>query len=313
MGKPDVVFCWGPCMRTRPLFLTAGATVVLSFALMTPAAQAATSTTSTSTPEALSEIVETPGRATSDNDDCSITGLEPQTVTVGIAARTVRFDVSTDCDDADHTMEWAVTGDLYTGSAHATWFGACTYTYTGPATLDCPDGRTTLDLIGTGDFQGNAMAGAQNAYVYAFDDADGDGRDDDTTLACDEDGTCSSTSSGRDNITTSLTLLRRTSWGSTLAGAGTTVSKGAELTLDGRISQADWDTGTNEAFFPTVRLQFRANGEKSFRTVRTVAGDEAGISVTVTAKRSGDFRFRYPGNSTRAASTSSAAHVVVTH
>jgi len=293
-------------MRTRPLLLTLGATA-LAVGLITPTAQAATSA---DTPEALEEIVEAVDQTTSDGDTCSITGLQPKAVTLGIAARTVQFDVSTDCDDADHAIRWAVTGDLYPGSAHATWFGACTYTYTGPATLDCPDGTATLDLVGTGSFQGNAMAGAQNAYVYAFDDADGDGRDDDTTLTCDEDGNCSSTSSGRDHVTTELSLLRRTSWGSSFS-APETATKGSDLTLSGRLSQADWDTGTNRTFSTSVKLQFRANGAKKFRTVRTVAAGDGANTVTVTAKRSGSFRFAYRGDDTHARSISSAQHVVV--
>jgi hypothetical protein len=299
-------------MRTRPLLLALGAASALTIGLIAPAtAQAAASS---STPHPLDEIARSANRATTDGDDCSITGLSPARVTLGVAARSVQFGVITTCDDADHAMKWAVTGDLVPHSAHVSWFGACTYAYSGPSVLSCPEGKATLDVIGTGTHKGNAMAGKQNIHVYAFDDANGNNRDDDTSYQCDANGeNCVYTASGRDTVDSTFELLRRTSWGSTFQATPATVKKGNSLALAGQLTEANWDTGKNVKTAPAVKLQFRANGETKFRSVRSIAAGGTSTSTTITAKRSGTFRFAYAGDATHAASTSKSVHVTVTH
>lgn len=295
-------------MRTRPLLLTLGATAAVLIGLVSPAAAAE----SAGRPEPLDKIAKSLSTAAVDGDECSITGVGPQKIVLGVAPRNVQFSVSTACDDADHAMKWAVTGDLFPGSAHASWLGACTYTYTGPAILDCPEGQDELDVIGTDTFKGNKMAGRQNAFVYAFDDANGNNRDDDFSYTCDADGNnCVREASGRDDIDSSVQLLRRTSWGKSFSVSADTVRKGQPITLKGGLTRANWDTGKNEKFAPTVKLQFKANGAKKFKTVRTVPGSGESTSVTVTAKRSGSFRFWYPGDKQTAAGISGSDHVVV--
>jgi hypothetical protein len=299
-------------MRIRPLLIALGSASALTVGLLAPAtAQAATAPERSGTPEPLDHIVKAQGRAATDGDDCSITGHTPTRVVLGIAPKTVQFGVSTSCDDAEHAMKWAVTGDLFPGSAHATWFGACNYTYTGPATLSCPAGTDEIDVIGTGQFKGNAMAGQQNAFVYAFDDANGNNRDDDSSYQCDEAGNCVKTGSGRDDIDSSIQFVRRTSWGSTFSATPATLPKGQELTLSGYLTRANWDTGKNEKFAPTVKLQFKANGAAKFKSVRTIQAGGATTSVKVTAKRSGTFRFYYPGDDQSAASASAGQKVTV--
>ncbi|GAA3605667.1 hypothetical protein GCM10022223_21780 [Kineosporia mesophila] len=299
-------------MQTRPLLITLGAATALTIGLIAPAtAQAAPVEQTPRSPKPLEEIAKSMHQAVATGDDCSITDVAPTTVTAGVKPATVQFDVATDCDDSAHAMKWAVTGELYRGS-HVGWFGACTYKYTGPASLTCPDGSTSFDLVGTGQFQGNQMAGTQNAYVYAFDDANGNDRDDDTSFDCDDDGNCTSTSSGRDNVTTGFALLRETDWNSTFTASATEVEQGGELTLAGDLSRADWDTGAYENYSPTVKLQFKAKSETKFRSVRTIVPGAEQISVTINARRSGSFRFFYPGDGKSAPSTSNSARVTVT-
>ncbi len=299
-------------MRTRPLVLALGAATALTLGLITPAGTA-TAARASSTPDPLEKIVKAANVEPAAGQECSITGHTPQKVTLGIAPKTVQFGASTSCDDDEHAMKWAVTGDLFPGSAHATWFGACTYTYTGPATLSCPAGQDELDVIGSGRFKGNQMAGEQNAYVYAFDDANRNNRDDDTTRVCDADGTCTRTSSGRDDITSKIQLLRRTSWGKNNDKVSSArVRKGEQITLTSQLTRANWDTGKNEKFGPTVKLQFKPNTQATFKTVRTVASTGDSTSVTVTAKRSGVFRFAYRGDETSAPSISWGVGVTVT-
>lgn len=302
-------------MRTRPLLLALGAATALTIGLIAPAAQAASAS---STPHPLDKIAKSENRAATDGDDCSITGFSPAKVTVGLTPKTVPFGVTTTCDDADHAMKWAVTGDLYPGSVHVSWFGACTYAYAGPSVLACPDGQVKFDLAGTGTFKGNAMAGKQNVNIYAFDDANRNNRDDDTSYQCDANGeNCVYTASGRDTMTSTFELLRRTSWGSTFQATPGSVQKGGSIVLTGQLTEANWDTGKNAKTAPAVKLQFQANGETKFRSVRSIAAADPSAgpltSTTVTAKRSGSFRFAYAGDSTHAASTSTAVHVTVTH
>ncbi|GLY13600.1 hypothetical protein LWF15_00870 [Kineosporia rhizophila] len=298
-------------MRPRPLILALGAASALTISLLAPAGAA--SAAGESTPKPLEKIVKSANRAATAGDDCSITDYGPQKITLGLVAKTVQFAVSTTCDDADHDMKWAVTGDLFPGSAHATWFGACTYTYTGPATLNCPKGQDELDVIGTGTFKGNQMAGTKKAYIYAFDDANGNGRDDDTKIECDDDGNCTKTSSGRDDITGTVQLLRRTSWGkNTDKVSKEKVKAGEQITLTSQLTRANWDTAKNEKFSPTVKLQFKPNTQSTFKTVRTVPSTGTGTSVTVTAKRSGVFRFAFRGDEQSNSSISWGVAVTVT-
>jgi hypothetical protein len=302
-------------MRTRPLLLALGAASALTIGLIAPAAAQAAS--SSSTPHPLDKIAKSGNRAATDGDDCSITGFTPTKVSLGVAAKTVQFGVTTTCDDADHTMKWAVTGDLFPGSAHASWLGACTYAYSGPSVLSCPEGRAALNVIGTGTFKGNAMAGKQNLNIYAFDDANGNNRDDDTSYQCDANGdNCVATASGRDTMTSTFELLHRTSWGSTFQATPGTVKKGQTLALTGQLTEANWDTGKNVKAAPAVKLQFKANGETKFRSVRSIAAGGTATSTTtstsVAAKRSGSFRFAYAGDATHAASASASVHVTVT-
>ncbi len=299
----------GPRMRTRPLLLALGAASALTIGLIAPAAQAATGS---STPHPLDKIAKSENRAATDGDDCTIAGFSPTRLSLGVAAKSVQFGVTTTCDDADHAMKWAATGDLFPGSAHVSWLGACTYAYTGPSVLSCPEGKATVNVIGTGTFKGNAMAGQQNVHLYAFDDANGNNRDDDTSYQCDANGeNCVSTASGRDTLDTTIALLRRTSWGSTFQATPATVKKGNTIALTGQLTEANWDTGKNTKTAPAVKLQFKANGETKFRSVRSIAAGSSSTSATVTAKRSGSFRFAYAGDATHAASNSASVHVTV--
>jgi len=279
-------------MRTHSLIIALGAATALAVGLIAPATAQAVSSADAAKP--LDGIAESLNQVTVVGEDCTITAVGPKKISVGLKPVTVQFDVGTDCDDEDHSIEWAVTGDLYPGSSHVGWLGACTYRYAGPAVLTCPDGKTTLDLIGSGTFKGNQMAGQKNIHAYAFDDANGNELDDDST-------------SGHDSVTKTFDLLRRTSWESFNASPEPR-KKGRKLKITGGLLQASWDSGTYESFAPTVKLQFRAYGQESYRTVATVQG----TSTTVIAKRSGSFRFSYPGDATHAASTSRADYVKVT-
>ncbi|GLY13601.1 hypothetical protein Kisp01_06170 [Kineosporia sp. NBRC 101677] len=229
-------------------------------------------------------------------DDCSVLDTSPHQVSIGLKPVTVQFDVGTDCDDEDHKIEWAVRGD-YFPTSNVSWFGACTYLYSGPDSYICPDGRAKLDVIGTGTFKGNKMVGPQEVHVSAFDDEDGDDQPD--------------VGEGSADGESSISLLRRTTWGTTFNAAPEPRRKGQTLNITGQVSRANWDTGRYEKFGAYVKLQFRADGEEKFRSVRTVWDNGAAAETKVKATRSGTFRYWYPGDGTHAASASKGDHVKV--
>ena len=259
-------------MRTR-LFTALGAAAVLSCTFLAPVSAQAAET------------------------DCSVVGVAPAKVTIGLKPVTVQFDVVTDCDDDAHKMEWIVAGaDFPTSQVH--WFSACTYTYAVDSNNpSCPAGRAKLDVIGTGTFKGKAMAGAQKLSATAFDDVNANDLDDDETRT--------------DTFTTTFSLLRRTTWGATFNAGPEPRRKGQNLKITGQVSRANWDTGKYESFGAYVKLQFKSDTEESYRSVRTIWDNGASATTTVKVARSGSFRYYYPGDGEHAPSFSRADYVKV--
>ena len=269
-------------MRTQ-LLAALGTSTLLAIALISPAtAQAAPAAKTKAAPSAAA-------------DDCSIVDVSPDKVSIGVKPVTVQFDVGTDCDDEDHKIEWAVTGSALSTS-HVSWFGACTYKYAGPNVLTCPSGRAKLDVVGTGQFKGNQVAGPQKASAFAFDDEDGNDENDDATGFTGE---------------STLSLLRRTTWGTTFNASPEPRRKGQTLNITGQVSRANWDSGKYEKFGAYVKLQFKAASAESYSDVATVWDNGAAAATKVKAVRSGTYRYYYPGDSTHAPSASKGDYVKV--
>jgi hypothetical protein len=248
---------------------------------------------------AITLIAPTAAQASSDRaqlaDDCSILDTSPDKVSIGLKPVTVQFDVGTDCDDEEHKIEWAVYGS-YLGTGQVSWFGACTYVYGGPNVLTCPNGRARLDVVGTGQFQGNKVAGPQKVSVFAFDDENGNDENDDATGV---------------NGESTISLLRRTTWGTTFNASPEPRRKGQSIKVTGQVSRANWDTGRYQKVGAYVQLQFKGEREESFHTVRTVWDDGASATTTIKAVRSGTLRYYYPGDGTHAPSASKGDFVKV--
>ncbi len=77
------------------------------------------------------------------------------------------------------------------------------------------------------------------------------------------------------------------------------------------MSTADWNDGTWGTVDARVKVQFRASGQKTFRTVKTVTATAGQLRTQVTATRSGYWRAYYPGSDTIAASYSGSDFVKV--
>ncbi|MER6289943.1 hypothetical protein [Streptomyces sviceus] len=78
------------------------------------------------------------------------------------------------------------------------------------------------------------------------------------------------------------------------------VAKGAQLTVKGKLSRANWEDLKYHGYpGQTVRLQFRAAGAAHYGTVKTVKTDNLGrLSTKVTATAAGSWRWYFPGTTT---------------
>ncbi|GAA4579647.1 hypothetical protein GCM10023194_05780 [Planotetraspora phitsanulokensis] len=91
------------------------------------------------------------------------------------------------------------------------------------------------------------------------------------------------------------------------------VRKGGTLTVTGKLTRANWETGTYTGYAGQyVKLQFRKSGTSTYVTKKTVKTDASGnLRTTVAASANGFWRYVYAGSSTTVAVTSAADGVVV--
>ncbi|MGX2995412.1 calcium-binding protein [Streptomyces sp. JNUCC 64] len=90
------------------------------------------------------------------------------------------------------------------------------------------------------------------------------------------------------------------------------VRRGADLTVKGDLTRANWDTNAYGGFLSnSVKLQFKKRGG-SWATVKTVSADSRGkVSTTVKASVDGEYRFTYGGSTTTGGAASAADFVDV--
>ncbi|KOV93257.1 MULTISPECIES: hypothetical protein [unclassified Streptomyces] len=90
------------------------------------------------------------------------------------------------------------------------------------------------------------------------------------------------------------------------------VVKGRTLTVKGKLTRANWATGTYTGYKDQkVVLQFKADGGV-YANVRTITSGTGGaLSTTVKAGKSGTYRFVFAGTATTGAKTSAGDHVTV--
>ncbi|MGC5410667.1 hypothetical protein ACPXCX_44240, partial [Streptomyces sp. DT225] len=99
----------------------------------------------------------------------------------------------------------------------------------------------------------------------------------------------------------------------TVNAAPESVVKGRTITVTGKVTRANWDTHTYQGYAGrTVSLQFKADGASSYTTVKKVtSGSTGSLNTTVTAAKSGTWRWKYYGNDTSGAKASTGDHVIV--
>ncbi|MCT9077659.1 hypothetical protein [Streptomyces fulvoviolaceus] len=80
------------------------------------------------------------------------------------------------------------------------------------------------------------------------------------------------------------------------------VAKGAKLTINGKLTRANWENLEYHGFTgQTAKLQFRPAGGAHYSTVKTVTtGTHGKLSTKVTVTSAGSWRWYFPGTTTTA-------------
>ncbi|MFJ9212829.1 DUF5707 domain-containing protein [Streptomyces sp. NPDC102264] len=75
------------------------------------------------------------------------------------------------------------------------------------------------------------------------------------------------------------------------------VKKGKTITVTGKLSRANWETGTYKGYATqSVKLQFRKKNSSTYTTVKTVKGSSTGtLKTTVKAVEDGYWRWSFAG------------------
>ncbi|MFG2115347.1 DUF5707 domain-containing protein [Streptomyces sp. NPDC048718] len=99
----------------------------------------------------------------------------------------------------------------------------------------------------------------------------------------------------------------------TAAASPKAVTKGATVTVKGKLSRANWDTGRYGGYgSQSVRLQFRKKGGTTYTTVKTIKSAAGGdLKTTVKASTSGSYRYTFAGDTTTPAAWATGAYVTV--
>ncbi|MET9902389.1 calcium-binding protein [Streptomyces sp. NPDC006446] len=91
------------------------------------------------------------------------------------------------------------------------------------------------------------------------------------------------------------------------------VKKGKAITVTGRLTRANWDTGAYAGNInQSVKLQFRKKGSSTYTTVKTVtSGTDGALKATATAATDGYWRWSFAGTITTGAATAAGDYVDV--
>ncbi|KOG38131.1 hypothetical protein AQJ84_13675 [Streptomyces resistomycificus] len=91
------------------------------------------------------------------------------------------------------------------------------------------------------------------------------------------------------------------------------VAKGAQLTVNGKLTRANWENLEYHGFTgQSVKLQYRPAGGAHYSTVKTVkTGTHGRLSTKVTVTKAGSWRWYFPGTTTTARIVSAGDAVVL--
>ncbi|WP_329227917.1 hypothetical protein [Streptomyces canus] len=91
------------------------------------------------------------------------------------------------------------------------------------------------------------------------------------------------------------------------------VKKGATITVTGKLTRANWETGTYTGYTSqTATLQFRAKSSNSYTTVKTVTSGTGGaLKTTTKATKDGYYRYVFAGTTTTGSATAAGDYIDV--
>ncbi|MFF0083708.1 hypothetical protein ACFYR1_28940 [Streptomyces canus] len=91
------------------------------------------------------------------------------------------------------------------------------------------------------------------------------------------------------------------------------VKKGATITVTGKLTRANWETGTYTGYTTQkATLQFRAKSATSYTTVKTVTSGTGGaLKTTTKATKDGYYRYVFAGTTTTGSATATGDYIDV--
>ncbi|MFI6206917.1 hypothetical protein ACIBAI_10980 [Streptomyces sp. NPDC051041] len=91
------------------------------------------------------------------------------------------------------------------------------------------------------------------------------------------------------------------------------VKKGKTITVTGKLTRANWDTGKYAGYATqSVKLQYRKKSASTYTTLKTIKGDSTGyLKTTTTASADGYYRFSFAGTTTTPAVNAAGDYVDV--
>ncbi|MFG2726300.1 hypothetical protein [Streptomyces canus] len=91
------------------------------------------------------------------------------------------------------------------------------------------------------------------------------------------------------------------------------VKKGATITVTGKLTRANWETGTYSGYTTQkATLQFRAKSATSYTTVKTVTSGTGGaLKTTTKATKDGYYRYVFAGTTTTGSATAAGDYIDV--
>ncbi|MCX4675211.1 calcium-binding protein [Streptomyces sp. NBC_01433] len=91
------------------------------------------------------------------------------------------------------------------------------------------------------------------------------------------------------------------------------VKKGKTITVTGKLTRANWETGTYKGYSKqSVKLQFRKKNSKTYTTIKTIKSSSTGaLKTTVKATVDGYWRYSFGGTSSTPAVSAGADYLDV--
>ncbi|KUN72805.1 hypothetical protein AQJ46_10375 [Streptomyces canus] len=91
------------------------------------------------------------------------------------------------------------------------------------------------------------------------------------------------------------------------------VKKGGTITVTGKLTRANWETGTYTGYTTQkATLQFRAKSATSYTTVKTVTSGTGGaLKTTTKATKDGYYRYVFAGTTTTGSATAAGDYIDV--